>query len=216
VPTPCIDASAWNGGLRTAIPDGKPAAADFTFIDGVLTMRKMIGALLVGVVLLSGSALGADFTLDGKNTRIEFIGSKPQGKHDGGFKSVTGTASVTGADATTLKLQVEIDTNSMYTDTPKLTQHLKSSDFFSVSEYPKAKFVTTKVEKIGKNYTITGDFTLLSKTKSISFPADIKAGADGLTITSNFTINRQDYGMSFGTGKVNNEVKIKVAVNASK
>ncbi len=180
-------------------------------------MRTMIGATLLGVTLLSGTALaGGTFMLDGKNTKIEFTGTKPGGKHDGGFQSLTGTASTIGNDATTLKLEVEIDTTSLYTDTPKLTTHLKSPDFFSVKTFPKAKFVATKVAKADEGYTITGEFTLLGKTKTISFPATIAAGADGLTVSSQFTINRQDYGMSFGTGKVNDEVKIKVAVKATK
>jgi polyisoprenoid-binding protein YceI len=199
------------------MPAWNPAAVNSHPIEGVHMLRRMIGALLFGVLLASGSALaGGNITLDGKNTKIEFVGTKPGGKHEGGFKALSGTASVTGTDATTLKLDVEIDTNSLYSDTPKLTTHLKSADFFSVANYPKAKFVVTKVEKAAQGYTITGDFTLLAKTKSISFPANISAGANGLGIASEFTINRQDYGMSFGTGKVNNEVKIKVAIKATK
>ena len=180
-------------------------------------MRTMISTLLLGAILLPGAALaGGTFTLSGKNTKIEFTGSKTGGKHEGGFQTVTGTASATGTDPTTLKLTVEIDTTSLYTDTPKLTQHLKSPDFFSVKTYPKAKFVVTKVEKAAENFTVTGEFTLLDKTKTISFPARIAVGEDGLTLTSQFEINRQDYGMSFGTGKVNDEVKLKVAVKATK
>jgi polyisoprenoid-binding protein YceI len=178
-------------------------------------MRQLLGALLLGATVLSGTALaGGNFTLDGKNTNITFVGTKPQGKHDGGFKEVHGVATAEGTDASTLKLNLDIDTTSLYTDTPKLTAHLKSPDFFSVKSYPKAKFVSSKVEKSGTGYTITGDLTLLGKTKTITIPADIRVAKGGLNITSQFAINRQDYGMSFGTGKVNDEVKIKVAVKA--
>ena len=181
-------------------------------------MRQLFSALLVGLVLASGSVLaGGSFTLSGDNTKIEFVGSKPQGKHDGGFKKVSGTATAEGNDPTTLKLTVDIDTTSLYTDTePKLTGHLKSPDFFNVKTYPKAKFVSSKVEKSGGGYTITGDLTLLKTTKRISFPAKISVSKNGLAIQSQFEINRQDYGMSFGTGRVNDEVKIKVAVKAAK
>jgi len=180
-------------------------------------MRQLFGALLIGATLVSGTALaGGNFTLDGKNTKIEFVGTKPGGKHDGGFKTVTGAATAEGNDPTTVKLTLDIDTTSLYTDTPKLTQHLKSPDFFSVKTYPKAKFVSNKVEKSGDGYTVTGELTLLGKTKTVAIPATISVGKSGLAITSQFEINRQDYGMSFGTGKVNDEVKIKVAVKAAK
>jgi polyisoprenoid-binding protein YceI len=178
-------------------------------------MRQWIGALLLGATALASSAIaGGTFALDGNNTKIEFVGTKPGGKHNGGFKSVTGKAS--GAEATDLKLEVEIDTTSMYTDNPKLTNHLKSADFFEVKTYPKAKFVSTKVEKANDGYTVTGDLTLRGKTKSISFPAAIAVAADGVTVKSTFTINRQDFGISFGPGKVDDTVTIKVAVNATK
>src|SRR5579864_2567055 len=114
--------------------------------QGVRTMRQLIGAMVVGVTLLSGTALaGGSFALDGKNTKIEFIGTKVNGKHIGGFKTLSGSAK--GADAGSLKLEVEIDTTSMFTDTPKLTKHLMSADFFEVKTYPKAKFVSTKIAK---------------------------------------------------------------------
>src|SRR5258707_1390331 len=102
---------------------------------GDSTMRHLIGAMILGATLLSGTALaGGNFTLDGKNTKIEFTGTKPGGKHVGGFKDLTGTAS--GADATSLKLEVDIDTTSLYSDNGKLTNHLKSADFFEVKTYP--------------------------------------------------------------------------------
>src|SRR5947209_12396905 len=160
-----------------------------------LTMRQLFGALLIAATLVSGTALaGGNFTLDSKNTKIEFVGTKPGGKHDGGFKTVTGAATAEGNDPTTVKLTLDIDTTSMYTDTPKLTQHLKSPDFFEVKTYPKAKFVTSKVEKAGQSYTITGDLTLLGKTKTISVPATIAVGDGGINLSRQFTINSQDYG----------------------
>jgi polyisoprenoid-binding protein YceI len=178
-------------------------------------MRHLISAMILGATLLSGTALaGGNFTLDGKNTKIEFTGTKPGGKHVGGFKDLTGTA--TGADATSLKLEVEIDATSMYTDTPKLTNHLKSADFFEVKTYPKAKFVSTKIEKAADGYTITGDLTLHGKTKSISFPAGIKVGAEAVSLSSTFKINRQDFGITYGAGKVDDDVTLKVTVNAKK
>jgi polyisoprenoid-binding protein YceI len=180
-----------------------------------MTMRQLVCAMVLTATVLSGSALaGGTFTLDPKNTKIEFTGTKPGGKHNGGFKTLTGTAS--GADATSLKLDVEIDTTSIYTDTAKLTTHLKSADFFEVATYPKAKFVSTKVEKAKDGYTVTGDLTLHGKTKSISFPASITVGADAVSLTSTFKINRQDFGISYGPGKVDDDVTLKVAVKATK
>jgi polyisoprenoid-binding protein YceI len=178
-------------------------------------MGQRIGAVLLAVALLaSNSSAGGTFALDGNNTKIEFIGTKPGGKHNGGFKNLTGKAS--GAEVTDLKLEVEIDTTSIYTDNAKLTNHLKSADFFEVKTYPKAKFVSTKVEKAKEGYTVTGEFTMHGKTKTITFPATIAVNADAVTLNTKFTIDRQDFGISFGAGKVDDTVTINVAVNAKK
>lgn len=174
-------------------------------------IRTMLGLSLA--VLLAGAATADTYSLTGGNTKVEFVGSKAEGKHDGGFKNLTGTAT---ADAGNVRIEVEIDTTSLYSDNQKLTGHLKSPDFFDVKNNPKAKFVTTKVEK-GANgtYTVTGDLTLLGKTKTISFPAQIQTG-DTFTLKSEFKINRTDFGMSWGKGKVHDDVTVKVNVAAKK
>lgn len=177
-------------------------------------MRYLTG--LLGAALLATTIAAAEtkFVLNGQNTSIEFVGTKPGGKHEGGFKTVTGTALVGDAGAATLKISVEIETASLYSDNAKLTNHLKSPDFFGVKSNPRATFVTTKVERAGAGYTIAGDLTLLGKTKAVSFPAQIDAGAKGLNLKSTFKINRQDFGMTYGTGKIDNDVTIKVSVSA--
>ncbi|MCI0682400.1 MAG: hypothetical protein L0Y71_09865 [Gemmataceae bacterium] len=84
--------------------------------------RRLLGAAAL-LVLITGSVAAVEFALTGGNTTVTFIGTKPNGKHDGGFKTLTGAASVPGDDLTKLKIQVEIDTTSLYSDNPKLTNH---------------------------------------------------------------------------------------------
>src|SRR3982750_1612450 len=98
--------------------------------------RRILSAAVLALVLAPALALATDFPLTGKNTTIKFVGSKPGGKHDGGFKNVSGTASVAGADATTLKIALDIDMDSLFSDNGKLTDHLKSPDFFGVKSNP--------------------------------------------------------------------------------
>ena len=166
--------------------------------------------------LITAGLAAAEYALTGSNTSVTFIGTKPNGKHDGGFKTLTGTATLPDNDLTKLKIEVEIDTNSLYSDNPKLTNHLKSPDFFGVKTNPTSKFVTTKVEKDGSGYRVTGDLTLLGKTKSITFPAQISIAAGTLNVTSKFTIDRTQWGMTYGQGKVDNDVTLGVKIAAKK
>ena len=171
-------------------------------------MRFLIGLAAVAV---ASAAFAAEYKLTGENTKIEWTGTKKDGKHTGGFKKLEGT--VTNDDG--WKIDVTIDTTSIHSDNPGLTNHLKGGDFFGVKDHPTAKFVTSKIEKADKGYKVTGKFTLLGKEKEISFPAQIKTG-ETFELKAEFKIDRADYGMTYGEGKIDKEVAIKVEVKAKK
>ena len=173
-------------------------------------MRMLFAA--AAAVALAAPALADDVKLTGDNTKITWVGTKPGGKHDGGFKTLTGTATVLGDGLA--KVVVEIDTDSLYADDPKLTAHLKSPDFFGVKNNPKATFTSTKIEKTDKGYTITGDLTLNGKTKEITIPAEVSHAGGTLKINGAVSIDKRDFGMTYGGGKIDDQVAIKVAVEA--
>lgn len=179
-------------------------------------MRSFLCTAATVLALTTSTLLGADYPLSGDNTTITFIGAKPGGKHEGGFKTITGTASLPGEDLTELKLSLDIDMNSLYSDNPKLTGHLKSPDFFGVNSNPKSKFVSTKVEKSDAGHKITGNLTMCGQTKSITIPAQISVKGDAIAVQSKFSIDRTQWGMTYGRGKIDDEVSLSVKVNAKR
>jgi polyisoprenoid-binding protein YceI len=180
-------------------------------------MTRMIGSLVL-IAAIGGAVFAADvkYGLNDDNTTVTFVGTKKDGKHDGGFKKFSGAVVVPDGDLTKAKIEVEIDTTSIYTDTEKLTTHLKSPDFFGVKANPKSKFVSAKIEKGDDGYTITGDLTLNGKTKSITFPAKLAEKDGELSLSSEFKINRLDFGMTYGKGMIDDDVALKVTVKAKK
>ena len=184
----------------------------------LLEVVPMIRALFTVAVasLIAFPAFAADIKLAGDNTTITFVGRKPDGKHTGGFKTVSGTAKVDGTDLTTLKIDVSIDVKSIFSDNDQLTGHLKGADFFDVNNHPKAMFKVTKVEKADKGYTLTGELTMLGKTKPVVMPSTLSVAGDALTLKSDFKINRTDWGMTFGKGKIDEDVALKVEISTKK
>src|SRR3954453_16191138 len=153
-------------------------------------MRLFLAA--AAALALAGSAVadGRTVTLTGDNTKITWVGTKgAAGKHEGGFKTLTGAATVDG-DALTAVV-VEIDTDSLYADDPKLTAHLKSPDFFGVKNNPKATFTSTKIEKTNKGDAIPGDLTLTGKTKEITIPAEVSPAGGTLKINRAVSIDKR-------------------------
>jgi polyisoprenoid-binding protein YceI len=156
---------------------------------------------------------GASGAITPENTKIDFIGTKPEGKHDGGFKKFTGNLKLVDGDITKSTLTVDIDTDSLWADDPKLTTHLKSPDFFDVKKFPDAKFVSKEIKaekKDDNTHVITGDLTLHGTTKSLTFPAKVTTTDDAVTVESTFKFDRTDFGIAFAPDKVNKEVTVKV------
>jgi len=175
-------------------------------------MRFILGIALAGYATGLATASETKYTLNGENTTIEWVGSKPDGKHKGGFKKIKGTLTVDPEKQSDAKVEVEIDTTSLHSDNPGLTQHLKAPDFFNVKKHPTAKFVSTKVEGDAKEFTLTGKLTLLGKTKEVEIPVKVKNEDGVYTLVGETTIDRTDFGMTYGKGKVDDKVALKITV----
>lgn len=152
------------------------------------------------------------------NTKVGFVGSKVTGSHDGGFNTVSGNVTLSGDDLTQARIEATIDMNSTWSDNDRLTNHLKSADFFDVENHQTAQFVSTAIEKTAEGYTIAGDFTLHGVTKNISFPAAMTYENAVLKATAEFSINRMDFNIVY-PGKpddlIRENVLIKLDIEAA-
>jgi polyisoprenoid-binding protein YceI len=167
------------------------------------------------------TAGGQKYLITPENSKIEFIGSKVTGSHNGSFQKFNGEINYTG-DPTTSRVSITMDVNSITTDDPKLTEHLKTADFFDVAKHPQAKFESTAIKPggdKGASHTITGNLTLHGVTKSVTFPATIAATADAITVNSDFAINRKDFGINYAGAADNlirDDVVLKLMIRATK
>ena len=150
-----------------------------------------------------------------ENSKIEFVASKVTRSHQGSFKKFTGKIELVSSSVPDSRVSIDIDTASVETDTPELTAHLKTPDFFDVAKYPKATFVSTKIESNtsagGNSYTVTGNFDLHGQRKSISFPATIELTPDKATMNAEFAINRKDFGIVYA-GKADDLIRDAVVI----
>ena len=140
---------------------------------------------------------GNYYALTPTNSAIAFTGSKVTRSHNGGFKNFMGELKVVNGKLAGAGNKIVIDTSSIFADDPRLTSHLKSPDFFGVAQFPTATFASTAIEDKGTNSTVTGDLTLHGVTKSLTFPAKIQVGDDGVKVTSVFALNREDFGIKY-------------------
>jgi polyisoprenoid-binding protein YceI len=153
-----------------------------------------------------------------ETSRVDWVGAKVTGKHDGGFRAFSGN--IEGQTLESAKVSVDIDMTTLFTDNPKLEGHLKSPDFFDVAQFPKARFVSSSIVPAGEGIsTVTGNLTLHGVTKELSFPATITLGDEGATAKADFGINRKDFGIVYPGAPddlINDEVLLKLDIQAKR
>ena len=133
------------------------------------------------------------------------------GSHNGGFKSFTGEFSVVNGKLSGTGNRVVIDVNSIWTDTDRMTGHLKSPDFFNAAQFPTATFVSTAIEPNATNSTITGNLTLHGVTKQISFPASTDVSESAVSVKAQFVLNRFDFDIKY-PGRANDLIRKEVVL----
>ncbi len=121
-------------------------------------------------------------------------------------------------------VEFEVKAASVDTGNEKRDQHLRSSDFFSAKQFPVITFKSTKVSaKEGEEdvFEVTGDLELHGVKKSITVDVEITGQAKGregeslIGFESTFTINRSEFGMTYGMGSVSDDIRITVSIEAA-
>jgi polyisoprenoid-binding protein YceI len=136
-----------------------------------------------------------------EKSSIQWVGAKVTRDHKGSFKNFDGWIEYAGNQPS--RIGFEIDLTSIDSDTPDLTKHLKSPDFFDVAKYPKATFVSTSLTPAaagapnGQTHELKGVLDLHGVKKEVTIPVKAEQTADGVRTTSEFTINRHDWGISY-------------------
>ena len=152
--------------------------------------------------------------LDTSMSKVGFVGSKVTKDHEGSFESFDGKAMLDGYSP--VSFEITVDTASVVTQYDKLTAHLKNEDFFFVSKYPKARFVSRQVLRGGQGsatHTVIGELTLRAVTKKITFPISLVTTDAGATGLAEFKINRKDFGMVYAgmaDDLINDQVLLKL------
>ncbi len=151
------------------------------------------------------------YKIDGTASKVEWIGTKVTGKHNGTVGLQGGTLDVAGNRVTGGNVMLDMKTIKVLdlTDAEynaKLLGHLNSDDFFSVEKHPTAGFKITSIAPLknvaeGKqNYTVNGDLTIKGITNRISFPAIVTVNGNQVTAVGTTVVDRTKYDIKYGSG----------------
>jgi len=154
---------------------------------------------------------GSKYVFQSSST-IGFTGSKVTGSHDGGFKDFSGHFLMAEGDDVPTAGEFTIQMGSLWSDSEKLTTHLKTGDFFNVEEFPTTTFKLTKARKTGEgSYDISGNLTLHGTEKNITFPVTASREGASASFNAEFDVNRKDFGIVYA-GKTDDLIRDEVII----
>jgi len=142
---------------------------------------------------------------------VSWVGSKVTGSHDGGFRAFEGEIVLIDRDPAASRVSVVIDTTSIWSDTERLTEHLKSADFFEVATYPTATFTSTSIVTGEEGWSVTGNLEMHGVAKSITFPAMILVEENRIVVRAEFFVQRYDWGIVY-PGKPDDLIRDEVVI----
>lgn len=185
----------------------------------------------------SGEAVS--YTVDKGNSKIDWTGSKPTGKHTGTINLSDGTVSIKDNVLDSGKFTIDMNTITV-TDLKAgdgkedLEGHLKGTGgkeedfdhFFNVKKYPQSTFEITKAVTENGKTAVEGNLTMKGITKNVKFPATVTVDGNTVTLVSDaFTINRTLWNVNYGSKSVfdnlgdkfiNDDIELKVSITAKK
>jgi polyisoprenoid-binding protein YceI len=146
----------------------------------------------------------------------------------GHFTVFTGGATIDAENPANSTLWLDIDADSVNTGTEQRDQHLRSTDFFKVTEHPHIAFRSTNVKVEDDDIITAGDLSVAGVTHHVEVSwefngvakdpfGNVKSGWEGTA-----TINRKDWGLVWnaaletGGFLVSDKIKLVLEIEANK
>ena len=185
-------------------------------------MRYSISTLVAALALAAAaSAVHAEpYTLDKSHTAITFtIDHLGFSLTHGRFTEFDADIDFDSEDPSKSSVTFTVDAPSIDTGWAKRDEHVRGADFLNVKKHPEIVFVSTAVEVTGADTaTMIGDLSINGKTREETFEVTLRKLAPSpfgkKLLTAGFvaetTIDRTDYGISYGAGAIGNEIPVRV------
>ncbi len=164
---------------------------------------KILSFLALTIFLTSGNDRTLEtFNIDTEKSTVKWTGYHLAKSYDhyGNVNIKSGSLEIENGKLTggTIVIDMNSITNediAKEKDNAKLVNHLKSEDFFNVSEFPEATLNITSANASGSTYQVEGNITIRGITKPVQFEAQ-KTGDKAYS--AKVTVNRTEHEVMYG------------------
>jgi polyisoprenoid-binding protein YceI len=136
----------------------------------------------------------------------------------GRFDRIAGSLDFDPLEPAEAVLEVVVETASVSTHVPSLTDDLRSDTWFATDRFPEARFVSRRIEVTGPaTGRVDGDLTLLGVTRPITLEVTFNGGAPNI-LNGSYTLgfaastvfDRSDFGLSTFVPAIGREVTLEI------
>lgn len=165
------------------------------------------------------TGVSGTFNVDTSMSVIDWIGSKPAGKHTGTISLSNGSFEITDGSITGGNFTIDMNsitvTDLEGEDKMKLETHLKGTGekesedhFFNVTKFPTGNFKMLSAEPESGAYFVKGILTLKEISKEINFAAEIAITDTEIKLISDpFKINRTTWNVNYASKSIFDNLK---------
>lgn len=160
--------------------------------------------------VLSGVPSGT-WQIDSAHSMVGFAVRHLMSKVRGRFDQFRGQVTI-AEDRQRSAVQVEIALTSVNTGNEMRDNHLRSGDFFDVTQHPTMSFTSTGLAELAGSWILEGKLTIHDTTRTVQIQLEFLGhdptgmqGEPRIGFEGRASINRSDFGISFGladAGKV--------------
>ena len=191
-----------------------------------LTLRKkvtFVTAVLSALFSTTTQAAIETYKADPAHSSVNFKIRHFFSTVPGAFQDFEATIVLDTENPANNSVEAVIPVGAVNTNNVKRDKHLRSDDFFNEPVHPQMKFKSTCWVVTGKNtFKVTGNLTILSTTKVIVLDVKLTGSGPnrrGIYLTGwevKATLDRRDYGITYGQGIVGNEVTVEIFLEAQR
>jgi polyisoprenoid-binding protein YceI len=173
----------------------------------LLTFFLFISTILLSAQSIQPTDNGSEITFSINNFGLSTKGS---------LSGLAGSISWNQQDLKSASFNVSVATKTINTDNRLRDEHLKNSDYFNVEKFALINIQSNQIT-VGNQpgeFKMDAILTIKGVSKKISFPFRVMYQNGKNIFTTNFEINRRDFGIGGGSISLSNTVKISLKIVA--
>jgi polyisoprenoid-binding protein YceI len=178
-------------------------------------MKSIFYPVLAVVLLISSAFMSVStnkelIIKDGYS--IKFTSKDPSGI----FKEFSGKILFDENDLKSSKFDLAVKVSSISTGNGMMNKKSLSEEWFDAAQFPDIKFVSTKIEKSDKGYSIIGNLSIKGTTKLTKIPTVYKLSGNDGSFSGVFYVKRSIFHLGHASDAVPDVLKVTFNVPVSK